>query len=386
MSEDVRSTIDIFRKLGVKILLKEDTAHVYGRGLYGLKKPLSSLDAGNSGTTARLMMGILAGQNFTSIITGDSSLRKRPMARVTEPLTEMGTSFKGSKGMDKLPLTITGGELKGINYTLPIPSAQIKSSILLAGLFSKGPVTIIEPIPCRDHTEIMFKYFGLPIKKNGDKISLGIVTPFKARALSIPGDISGAAFFLVAALLLKGSSVTIKDACLNRLRTGIIDVLQNIGAEIKITCSRKIYGLPEPRGDITIANQPALKPFHLKKIDIPSVIDEIPILAVLATQINGTSTIRGAEELRVKETDRIKAISRNLKKLGGDIQELPDGIIIKGKTALAGTTVKSFGDHRMAMSMAIAGTITPGETKILDTDCINISFPGFVHTLNKLSN
>lgn len=382
-SEDVKSTLNIFRRLGAKIRVKNTHAIVYGTGLYGLKAPRTVLDAGNSGTTARLMMGVLAGQNFTSAITGDSSLKARPMRRVTEPLQKMGANISGRRGTDRLPLTIRGGNLNGITYTLPIPSAQVKSSILLAGLFSSSPVTVIEPVPCRDHTEIMFKYFGLPIKKTGKRIILDKIKPFHARSIAVPGDISSAAFFIAAGLILKDSSIAIENVGLNPLRIGLVNILKRIGADIKII-KYKSQNLLEPSGVIIIDAQPLLKPFHLKARDIPILIDEIPILSVLATQIKGTSSIRGAGELRVKETDRIKAIAWNLRRLGADIKELPDGLIIRGGVSLHGACVKSFGDHRMAMSMAIAGLISCGGTKILDTACINISFPDFIPLLKKL--
>jgi 3-phosphoshikimate 1-carboxyvinyltransferase len=385
-SEDIESTINIFRKLGVKIVSGDDRIQIHGVGLYGLKAPRDILDAGNSGTTARLVMGVLAGQNFKSTITGDNSLKRRPMKRVTGPLREMGAVISGPEGLDKLPLTVGGGNLNGCTYTLPVPSAQVKSSILLAGLFSRKPVRIIEPIPSRGHTEILFKYFGLPVKKRGKKISIGDVRPFQAKDIIIPGDISSAAFFIAAGVLLKGSSITIENVGLNPLRMGLINILKHAGAKIKITpCASRGTGLPEPAGNICIKDQPPLKPFHLMARDIPGLIDEIPVLSLLATQIKGTSTIREARELRVKETDRIKAIAWNLKRLGADIKELPDGLIIKGITPLKGAAVKSFGDHRMAMAMAIAGLISEGETKVLNTACINISFPGFLAALKKLT-
>lgn len=382
-SEDVESTINIFRKLGVRIILKDDNVVIDGVGLYGLRPSPSILDAGNSGTTARLIMGVLAGQNFTSSITGDKSLRQRPMARVTEPLQQMGARFCGRRGLDRLPLTIHGGNLKGITYTLPVPSAQVKSSLLLAGLFSHGPVIINEPTPSRDHTEIMFRYFGLPIRKRGKKIFLDKVSPFKAKSINIPGDISSASFFIIAAILLKGSSVFIKNVGLNPLRMGIINLLRRIGADIKIK-RYEIKGMLEPAGDIVVDSHPPLRPFHLKAEDIPALIDEIPILSLLATQIKGTSTIRGAKELRVKETDRIRAISWNLHQLGADVRELPDGLIINGVTPLWAAELRSFGDHRIAMSMAIAGLISDGETRIIDTDCINTSFPNFMSILGSV--
>lgn len=383
LSEDVKSTINILRRLGVKIMLKNDPAIIQGVGLYGLKRPSGLLDAGNSGTTARLMMGVLAGQDFTSTITGDNSLRRRPMARVTDPLRMMGVEIKGTAGLDKLPLTIKGGHIRGITYTLPIPSAQVKSALLLAGLFSHSPTTIIEPIPSRDHTEIMFKYLGLPILRRGKTIRIEGGRLFQARDMLIPGDISSAAFFLVAGLLLKGSRITLQNVGLNPLRLGLIKTLQRMAAKFKII-PYKSRDYVETCGDIIMEAQPPLRPFHLKARDIPGLIDEIPVLSVLATQIKGTSTIRGARELRVKETDRLKAIALNIRRLGGEIKELPDGLVITGGTTLRGAVVESFGDHRMAMSMAIAGLIAEGETVVKDSSCINISFPEFVPFLKKL--
>jgi 3-phosphoshikimate 1-carboxyvinyltransferase len=383
-SADCLATIDCFRKLGIEVRA-QNTEHgaqvrIQGKGLYGLQKPEGMLDVGNSGTTIRLMLGILAGQPFVSEITGDASIQKRPMLRVVKPLREMGAIIEGvgtgvGEGEISAPLKIFGNKLKGIEYTLPVASAQVKSAILLAGLYAEGKTAVIEKHPSRDHTERMFEYFGASNKR------------FEGRDIDVPGDLSSAAFFLVAGLLVAEAALTIHNVGLNPTRTGIVDVLHGMGAGIEIKDEQVISG--EPRGTIFVSRTFEHSKIRLSgiKIDgeiIPRIIDEFPIIAVAATQVEGTTEIRGARELRVKESDRIATISSELRKMGAKITELDDGMIIEGPTKLKGAQVKSYGDHRIAMSLAIAGLVAEGETVIDDTACIETSFPGFEKLLQSI--
>lgn len=381
-SEDCFSTINIFREMGIQIEKgPQGDLLIKGKGLHGLSKPESSLDAGNSGTTMRLVCGLLAGQNFESTITGDKSLSKRPMKRIICPLEEMGAKIDARDG-NFAPLVIRGGSLKGINYVSKIASAQVKSCLLLAGLYAKGKTTIREPVKSRDHTERMLEHLGVDIRVDDLTVSLRQATKLKGKSISVPGDISSATFFIIGALLLKGSELLIKDVGLNPARTGVLKVLSSMGAEIIIENER--LQCSEPVGDIIIKSND-LKGVKITGDLIPSLIDELPALAVAATQAEGVTEISGAGELRVKETDRIKAISSQLGLLGARIQEKDDGMIIHGKTKLEGTEVNSFSDHRMAMSLAIAGLIADGTTKIKDTECINTSFPQFIQILEKIT-
>ncbi|MFH1239184.1 MAG: 3-phosphoshikimate 1-carboxyvinyltransferase [bacterium] len=380
--EDCLNTIKIFRQLGIDIEENSPAGIVIkGKGLHGLSKPASFLDAGNSGTTLRLVSGILAGQNFTSTITGDKSLSARPMKRIIAPLREMGAVIEARED-NFAPLVITGGELKGINYVSQVASAQVKSCLLLAGLYSRGETTVTEPVKSRDHTERMLKYFGIEIKEKG--LTVGVKNPARltGQAITVPGDISSAAFFVIGAILLPDSRITIKNIGLNPTRTGILTVLKQMGAKIIIE-NEKTDG-DEPVGDL-IVKAGALKGVKITGGLIPFLIDEIPILAVAATQAEGATEISGAGELRVKETDRIKAISSQLALMGARIEEKEDGMIIYGGTRLKGGCVNSFGDHRMAMSLVIAGLLAEGKTTVKNTECISTSLPGFMDILKQIS-
>ncbi len=387
--EDCINTIKAFRALGADIIYGNKLV-IKGNGLYGLKKPEDIIDAGNSGTTMRLMLGILAGQSFKTLITGDESLRQRPMMRVTKPLREMGAKVSGKSGGSFAPLTIEGGSLHSIRYNSPVPSAQVKSAILLAGLYADGETMITEPLPSRDHTERMLRLFGAdintPAVSNGTSRAYSIAIRggqnLKCKNFSIPGDISAASFFITASCIVPDSLITVTNAGVNPTRTGILKILVSSGA--KIMLSNKKEESFEPSADIT-AEHGSMSPFHIEAVDIPGVLDEIPILAVAAAAIEGESTIRGAGELRIKETDRIRAIAVNLKKLGVSVRELENGLIINGKSSFKGAEVDSFGDHRMAMAMAMAALTSCGETTILNTDCINTSFPGFVDILRRIA-
>lgn len=379
--QDCLSTINCFRALGIDIIPKGQRLEIAGKGLYGLQEPLEILDAGNSGTTMRLLSGILAGQNFLSIITGDQSLRQRPMARVALPLKQMGAHVDGRLAGKYAPLVIRGGTLQGITWQTPVASAQIKSAILLAGLYATDKTTVQEPILSRDHTERMLAHFGMPVERRGTAVTVssGIL---EGQYLKVPGDISSAAFFIVAAAAQPGSQLVIKNVGLNPTRTGIIDVLRQMGADIKID-NHSSSG-SEESGDIIIQGA-ILHGTEVNPEIIPRLIDEIPVLAVAAALAQGVTRIKGAAELKVKESNRLAAIASELRKMGVKICELPDGLEIEGPNNLRGTAVNSYQDHRIAMAMAICGLFAQGETTIADSACIDISFPGFYSLLRQIA-
>lgn len=380
-ANDTLSTVNAFRSLGLEIDVDNENVSIKGIGLHGLKEPQNIIDCGNSGTTARLLTGLLSAQSFTSELTGDQYLRARPMGRVIKPLVEMGAKIKAFDDTDKLPLIIEGQKLNGITYELPVASAQVKSALILAGLYAEGETKIIEPQKTRDHTERMLKHFGVALDIDGNKVTVNKPSQLNEGEVIVPSDISSAAFFIVAALINKGSEVLIKNVGLNPLRTGLLEVLNNMGADIQIIDKKDQCG--EPVGDL-IVRSANLKAIEIKGDLIPKLIDELPIIAVAACFAEGKTTISEASELRVKETDRIKAMTTELKKMGADIEELEDGMIINGKDSLSSNPCNSWGDHRVAMSLAIAATKADGETKISDADCVNISFPDFFKILEGL--
>ena len=381
-SEDCLNTLHAFQLLGVKIKEEGENLVIYGQGLYGLQEPEEVIDLGNSGTTARLILGILSAQKFYTVITGDKSLRTRPMARVTEPLRKMGAQIWGRKGVNFLPLTIKGAALKPIDYVLPVASAQVKSALLLAGLYAEGETNVTEPAKSRDHTEKMLKYLGAEIKIKKLTVTLQGHSQLKGNTIFIPGDLSSAAFFIVAAAILKDSEIVIKNVGINPTRTGIIEILKKMGVNLHLKNGREKSG--EIVADLEIKGS-KLKGITIKGKIIPRIIDEIPILSIAAALAKGKTVIRDARELRVKETDRIKAIVENLRNLGVKVEELDDGMIIQGANKLQGAQVNSFGDHRIAMSLIIAGLMASGETTVSDTTCINTSFPGFMDTLENIT-
>ncbi|MDK2823676.1 MAG: 3-phosphoshikimate 1-carboxyvinyltransferase [Clostridia bacterium] len=385
MGQDCLSTVDCFRKLGINIAIDNSRVKIEGKGLDGLKEPVDILDVGNSGTTIRLISGILAGQDFTSFLTGDQSIRKRPMARITKPLTEMGAEIIGRQNGNLAPLAIKGGNLKKIKYTTPVASAQVKSSILLAGLYAEGWTEITEPIKSRNHTELMLKSFGAQVEEDDITNTVRVKgrPELVGGEIKVPGDISSAAFFLTAGAIIPEGSLTITNVGLNPTRTGIIDVLEEMGAQIKVFNKQKTTG--EVIGDIKIESS-SLKGIKIGGEMIPRLIDEIPILAVAASCASGVTEIRNAEELKVKESNRLAAIARELNKLGAKIEELPDGLKIYGGQTLKGTICDSYDDHRIAMALAIAGLVAQGETIIKNSDIIDVSFPNFTKTLQKLTN
>jgi len=374
-SEDCLWTIDVFRKLGIEIIEKDKGSYlIRSNGYESLKQPKSNLYFGNSGTGLRLTSGILAGSSLSCVLTGDDSLSLRPMKRITQPLKMMGADIRGSDEADHLPLTITGKRLKGIDYISPVSSAQVKSSILLAGIGAAGPTSVTEPFKSRDHTENMLKAFGADIEVDGLKVTINPTNELEAQDIQIPADISSAAFFIIAALITGNSEIIIKNVGINKTRTGLLNVLEQMGADLEII--NRVPQAIEPLADIC-AKSSNLKPFTIEKNIIPRLIDEIPILMIAATQAHGISLIKDAAELRVKETDRIKSMTIGLNKMGANIDVQGNDIYITGPTALQRAEINSFSDHRTAMSFLIAGLVAKGITEVIDTACIETSFPDF---------
>ena len=383
MGEDCLSTISCFRKMGVDIQIDGKDVYVKGNGLYGLKRPKEILDVGNSGTTIRLMMGILAGNKFDATLIGDNSIAKRPMKRVTDPLRLMGCNIEGKDDANYTPIKIYGGDLKAIDYHMPVASAQVKSALILASLYANDTSFIYEKVKSRNHTEIMLKSFGADINVENLKISVNPVNELFSQDIYVPGDISSAAFIIVSALITKGSEVIIKNVGLNETRTGIIDVVKNMNGNIEIINERLVGG--ELVGDLLVRYTKDLCATTIDKDIIPRLIDEIPVIAVLATQAEGTTIIKDAQELKVKESNRIKSMVENLKILGADIEELEDGMIIKGKSKLNGGRITTFKDHRIAMAFSTLNLISDEKIKLDDEDCINVSFPGYFDLIKSLT-
>ncbi len=371
-SRDTLATANAFRSMGVGVDVGAGRVEIAGNGLFGLEAPRKTIDAENSGTTARLLTGVLSAQSFRSTITGDDSLRRRPMSRVTVPLRSMGARISGEG--EVLPLHITGSGLRGMDYRSPVASAQVKSAILLAGLYAAGRTSVTEPERTRDHTERMLRYFGVPVEISGTRVSVSPGVEFSGTELEIPSDISSAAFFIVAALVNPGSEIMVKNVGLNPLRTGVLDILGEMGADISVENRRECCG--EPVGDL-VARHGALRSVRIERESVSRAIDELPVISVAACFAEGETVISGAGELRVKETDRISAMTGELSKLGAEIRETPDGMIINGTGELRGARCESRGDHRVAMSLAVAATRARGETVIGDAGCVSISFPEF---------
>lgn len=383
-SEDCLSTIRCIRALGVKIDKENEDYIVRGKGISGLREPDEILDCGNSGTTIRLLSGLVSGLGFHVVMTGDASLRKRPMTRVKDPLEKMGVRFDGKENGKYAPISVRGKNLKAITYKMPVASAQVKSAILLAGLNAEGTTEIIEDIPSRDHTERMLKSFGADITvvdyEKGKKITLN-KSRLKAENVSVPGDISSAAFFIAAAAAMPGSDLTVENIGLNPARTGVITALKKMGADIHILNEKVIAG--EPIGDVRVKGG-KLKGIDIIELDIPSMIDEIPILAVIAAMADGETVITGAQELKVKESDRIAVMASELLKVGVDVEELPDGLIIRGGKKIKGGHVHSNNDHRIAMSMAICGLFSENGIEVDGSEAVMISYPNFFETIKKI--
>lgn len=381
---DCIATLEMVRDLGIDVeQLPSGEILVYGKGINGLREPGRPLECGGSGTTIRLIAGILAGQPFYSVLASNAQLGKRPMDRIAMPLRRMGATVLGRQGGKFTPLTIQGGKLKAINYKPPVASAQIKSAVLLAGLFADGITTVEEMLPTRDHTERMLKAMGAQILTEGTRISITprpILAPLKIR---IPGDMSSAAFLLVAASIVPGSSLLIRRIGINPGRVGILGALQRMGADLRLQREGMENG--EPVADLQIEYN-ALNGISITPEEVPGLIDELPVIAVAATQANGITEVRGAGELRVKETDRIGTTVSELKRMGANIEALPDGFRIEGPTPLRGANVSSHGDHRLAMALTVAALVAEGETVIEGIECTRDSFPGFEDTLAQLLN
>ena len=383
-AEDPVSTINAFRALGVEIDDRGEEVIVHGNGIHGLTEPINVIDCGNSGTTIRMLSGVLSGNPFFSVLTGDESLRKRPMARVINPLREMGARIMARAEDRYPPVAIRGGKLRPVKYSMPVASAQVKSAILLAGLYAEGETEITEPVKSRDHSERMLPAFGAEVTVEGLRVRIEGVTELKGTDIHVPGDFSSAAFFIVGALLIRNSDITIKNTGINPTRTGLLRTLEKMGAEIELSNIRDLSG--EPVADIRCKGEAGLRAIEVTKEKVPALIDEFPVLCVAATQAEGITTIRGAGELRVKESDRIKSMATELRKMGADVEEFEDGLSIKGRTTLRGAEVESYGDHRIAMAMTIAGLIAEGTTGIHGIGAVNISFPGFLEIIRKMTS
>jgi len=386
---DCHSTLDCMKSLGAEVKLDKDTVHIIGRGLRGLKGSRRALDAGNSGTTMRLLAGILAGQEFTSQLTGDASLRKRPMKRVVAPLRQMGADIR-ARDDNFAPLEIRGGRLHAIDFKMPMASAQVKSAVLLAGLFAEGETIVTEPARTRDHTELALEEFGAPIEKTGKTIRIqGLAAGNGAailhgRSLDIPGDLSSAVFFIAAASLFPDSNLLIHNVGLNPTRTAILDVFASMGASVQMLSVRSAHG--EIVGDLAVKGA-SLKGGVVAGDQIPLVIDELPMLAALGPYTEQGIEIRDAAELRVKESDRIAALAENLRRMGATVEERPDGLRVKGRAAgkLRAAEIEPHGDHRIAMAFAVAALGASGATLIRDADCAGVSYPTFYEDLERIA-
>ena len=379
--EDCLSTMEAMRTLGIELEQPNATTLIiYGTG-GEFKKPDKDIDCGNSGTTMRLLSGLLAGQPFESCLFGDASLSKRPMKRVIDPLSKMGARISADNPPDRPPLRVHGGPLKAIDYVSPVASAQVKSAVLLAGLFAEGTTSVTEPTLSRDHTERMLEYFGVRVERTGLKVSVKGGSRPEPRNFRVPGDVSSAAFWLVAAAAAPGAHLRVNHVGMNPSRTGILAVLTRMGARVR---EFEFENEGEPIGTIDIEGA-ALKATRIEGKEIPNVIDELPILAVAAALASGVTVIADAAELRVKETDRLAAIAHHLRAMGVPVLEHPDGLEITGGAPLKGAKLDSLGDHRIAMAFAIAGLFAEDETVITGTDCVNTSYPGFYETLQRVT-
>ncbi len=377
---DCLSTISCFRKMGIDIENNNGEILVHGKGLRGLSSPTDILDVGNSGTTTRLISGILAGQNFVSELTGDDSIQSRPMKRIMTPLLSMGADITSIKGNNCVPLRIAGHPLKAIHYDSPVASAQVKSCVLLAGMYSDGVTSVIEPVLSRNHTEIMLNYFGAQVTSEGTTASIVPEPSLHAREIAVPGDISSAAYFIAAGLLVPGSEILLKNVGINPTRDGLLRVCKDMGADITML---NVNMDGEPTADLLVRTS-SLHGTTVGGEIIPTLIDEIPMIAVMAAFAEGTTIIKDAKELKVKESDRILVMAENLSRMGADITPTDDGMIIHGGKPLHGAVIDSYLDHRVAMSFAIAGLLCDGPLSIKGGDCVKISYPEFYEDLYRL--
>lgn len=381
-SADCLSTIFCFEKMGINIKNKGETVLVCGKGLSGLSKPLEILNCGNSGTTTRLISGILSAQDFDVTLTGDASIQKRPMKRIIEPLSMMGADISSINNNGCAPLLIHGRKLHGIHYHSKVASAQVKSSILLAGLYAEGETKVTEPYVSRNHSELMLNYFGASVSAEGTTASIKPADELFAQKVIVPGDISSAAYFIAAGLIVPDSEILIKNVGVNPTRDGILRVCRAMGADITLLNEANASG--EPTADILVRTS-SLKGTAIEGAIIPTLIDELPIIAVMACFAEGTTIIRDAAELKVKESNRISVMVKSLSVMGADITETDDGMIINGGRPLHGAVIDSFKDHRIAMSLAVCGMASDQETEILGSECVNISYPEFFDDINKLT-
>lgn len=379
---DCLSTISCFRSMGIEIEKKQNQILVHGKGLRGLTAPSGILDCGNSGTTTRLISGILSPQPFTSTLTGDDSIKKRPMNRIIEPLTMMGADIKSLNGNGCAPLQICGRPLHGIHYHSKVASAQVKSAILLAGLYAEGETRVTEPKLSRNHTELMLKRFGADVRTEGTTAVIRPASHLTGTSILVPGDISSAVYFVAAALILPNSEVLIKNVGINPTRAGLLTVCKNMGAQISLV--NESHEGSEPTADLLVHSS-NLKGTVIEGDLIPAMIDELPTVALMACFAEGTTVIRDAAELKVKESNRIAIMVENLSAMGADIVETEDGMIIHGGKPLHGAVIDSHKDHRIAMTFAVAALAAGGETEILDADCVSISYPRFYDELNRLT-
>ena len=377
---DCLSTISCFRKMGIDIENNNGEILVHGKGLHGLSAPADILDVGNSGTTTRLISGILAGQNFVSELTGDNSIQSRPMKRIMTPLLSMGADIASIKGNNCVPLRITGHPLKAIHYDSPVASAQVKSCVLLAGMYSDGITSVTEPVLSRNHTEIMLNYFGAQVTSEETTASIAPEPSLFAREITVPGDISSAAYFIAAGLLVPGSEILLKNVGINPTRDGLLRVCKDMGADITLL---NVNMDGEPTADLLVRTS-SLHGTTVGGEIIPTLIDEIPMIAVMAAFAEGTTVIKDAKELKVKESDRILVMAENLSRIGADITPTDDGMIIHGGKPLHGAEIDSYLDHRVAMSFAVAGLLCDGPLSIKGGDCVKISYPEFYEDLYRL--
>lgn len=380
---DCLSTISCFRRLGIDIENEAGIVTVHGKGLHGLQAPTEVLDCGNSGTTTRLISGILSGQKFPVTLTGDASIQKRPMGRIIKPLTQMGAQITSERGDGCAPLHIQGGSLHGIHYQSPVASAQVKSAILLAGLYAEGVTAVTEATLSRNHTELMLKGFGADISSSGTTASIRPVSELYGQEITVPGDISSAAYFLAAGSLIPNSEILIQNVGINPTRAGIVTVCNAMGADLTLLNERVVSG--EPVADLLIRTS-QLKATTIEGAIIPTLIDELPVIALMACFAEGTTVIRDAAELKVKESDRIQVMVDNLTAMGAHVEGTDDGMIIEGGHPLHGAVVDSHLDHRIAMTFAIAGKLASGETEITGAECVNISYPTYYQDMEMLQN
>ena len=378
---DCLSTISCFSKMGISIENQGETVLVHGRGLHGLTAPDSVLDCGNSGTTTRLISGILSAQKFDTTLTGDASIQKRPMKRIIDPLSQMGAKIESVNGNGCAPLHITGSPLHSIHYNSPVASAQVKSAILLAGLYADGETRVTEPYVSRNHSELMLSHFGADVHTEDTTAVIRPVKELYGQKIEVPGDISSAAFFLAAGLLIPNSEILIRNVGINPTRDGILRICKDMGADITLL-NEKTSG--EPTADLLVRSS-RLHGTVIGGSVIPTLIDELPMIAAMACFAEGETIIKDASELKVKESNRIAVMVENLSAMGADVEETEDGMIIRGGKSLHGAVIDSHLDHRIAMTFAITGCMAEGETEILGAECVNISYPGFYDDLKRLS-